>query len=327
MKGIVRNLTDYGAFVEIEEGIDALLHVSDISWTKKINHPSEVLERGQEIQVKILSIDPNNEKISVGLKQLESDPWQSVVERTPMGAHVEVEIAKLVSFGAFAKLENGVEGLIHVSELSDERVQKPEEVLNVGDTVHAKVISIDPVERKIGLSIREYKHDIEQGITSEYAASGTASVSIGEALGNAVPKSLLDGGFDPGQAASRMLQEDESGQPRADQAQAEPEAAPSAEEVPAEEAKAEESAATEAPKPEETAGATSEEPVAETPAPEQAETSPESEQPQDEEKKATVEETASAEEAASGAEDAISEDASADSPEDTASDESETKES
>src|SRR5690606_15871308 len=97
----------------------ALLHVSDISWTKKVNHPSEVLERGKEIQVKILSIDPNNEKISVGLKQLESDPWQSVVERTPIGAHVEVEIAKLVSFGAFAKLENGVEGLIHVSELSD----------------------------------------------------------------------------------------------------------------------------------------------------------------------------------------------------------------
>ena len=153
--GIVRNLTDYGAFVEIEEGIDALLHVSDISWTKKVNHPSEVLERGKEIQVKILSIDPNNEKISVGLKQLESDPWQSVVERTPIGAHVEVEIAKLVSFGAFAKLENGVEGLIHVSELSDERVQKPEEVLSVGDTVQAKVISIDPVDRKIGLSIRE----------------------------------------------------------------------------------------------------------------------------------------------------------------------------
>ena len=206
--GIVRNLTDYGAFVEIEEGIDALLHVSDISWTKKVNHPSEVLERGKEIQVKILSIDPNNEKISVGLKQLESDPWQSVVERTPIGAHVEVEIAKLVSFGAFAKLENGVEGLIHVSELSDERVQKPEEVLSVGDTVQAKVISIDPVDRKIGLSIREYKRDLEQGITSEYAASGAASVSIGEVLGDFVPKSLLRGAVDPSQAANELLQED-----------------------------------------------------------------------------------------------------------------------
>ncbi|HQE82426.1 MAG TPA: 30S ribosomal protein S1 [Candidatus Hydrogenedentes bacterium] len=215
--GTVRNLTDYGAFVEIEEGIDALLHVSDISWTKKVNHPSEMLERGQQIRVKILSIDPNNEKISVGLKQLESDPWQSVVERTPIGAHVEVEIAKLVSFGAFAKLDNGVEGLIHVSELSDERVQKPEEVLNVGDTVLAKVISIDPVERKIGLSIREYKRDIEQGITSEYAASGTASVSIGEVLGDAVPKSLLRGALDPSEAANELLKEDSAGAPQASQ--------------------------------------------------------------------------------------------------------------
>ncbi len=226
VKGIVRNLTDYGAFVEIEEGIDALLHVSDISWTKKVNHPSEMLERGQEIMVKILSIDPNNEKISVGLKQLESDPWQSVVERTPIGAHVEVEIAKLVSFGAFAKLENGVEGLIHVSELSDERIQKPEEVLNVGDTVQAKVISIDPVERKIGLSIREYKRDIEQGITSEYAASGTASVSIGEALGDSVPKSLLRGSLDPSQAANALLQEDMTGSVSAPAVEPEAEAAP-----------------------------------------------------------------------------------------------------
>ncbi len=236
--GTVRNLTDYGAFVEIEEGIDALLHVSDISWTKKVNQPSEILERGQEIQVKILSIDPSNEKISVGLKQLESDPWQSVVERTPIGAHVEVEIAKLVSFGAFAKLDNGVEGLIHVSELADERVQKPEEVLNVGDTVTAKVISIDPVERKIGLSIREYKRDIEQGITSEYAASGTASVSIGEALGDSVPKSLLQGSVDPGQAANLLFQE-ESG--LVSEESAAPETAPSPEEKvePAPEAAAE----------------------------------------------------------------------------------------
>jgi len=226
--GIVRNLTDYGAFVEIEEGIDALLHVSDISWTKKVNHPSEVLERGKEIQVKILSIDPNNEKISVGLKQLESDPWQSVVERTPIGAHVEVEIAKLVSFGAFAKLENGVEGLIHVSELSDERVQKPEEVLSVGDTVQAKVISIDPVDRKIGLSIREYKRDLEQGITSEYAASGAASVSIGEVLGDFVPKSLLRGALDPSQAANELLQEDSAADAPA------PETAPGTDEASAE---------------------------------------------------------------------------------------------
>ena len=133
-----------------------------------------------------------------------------------------------MSFGAFAKLENGVEGLIHVSELSDERVQKPEEVLSVGDTVQAKVISIDPVDRKIGLSIREYKRDLEQGITSEYAASGAASVSIGEVLGDFVPKSLLRGALDPSQAANELLQEDSAADAPA------PETAPGTDEASAE---------------------------------------------------------------------------------------------
>jgi small subunit ribosomal protein S1 len=348
VKGIVRNLTDYGAFVEIEEGIDALLHVSDISWTKKVNHPSEVLERGQEINVKILSIDPNNEKISVGLKQLESDPWQSVVERTPIGAHVEVEIAKLVSFGAFAKLENGVEGLIHVSELSDERIQKPEEVLNVGDTVQAKVISIDPVERKIGLSIREYKHDIEQGITSEYAASGTASVSIGEALGNAVPKSLLQGALDPSQAANQMLQEDTSGEAPAGETKPEAEAGPAPAEPPAPTeadgaaepdaapAPAEAEAAPETEAPAETAEEPKAEEAAESPvkaavseptATETAEALPESEQLQEEDKGATSEGTVPAVEAAPVAEEATEEQAEAKLPEETGPEEPESKES
>ena len=120
--GVVRNMTDYGAFIQIEEGIDGLLHVSDISWTKKVNHPSEVLEKGQNIDVKILSIDPQNEKISVGLKQLDRDPWEAVANAIPIGSHVQVEIAKLVSFGAFARLESGIEGLIHVSEVAADRI-------------------------------------------------------------------------------------------------------------------------------------------------------------------------------------------------------------
>lgn len=208
VKGKVRNLTEYGAFVEIEEGIDALLHVSDISWTRKVAHPSEVLERDQEIEVKVLSIDPQNEKIGVGLKQLEKDPWQEVVDGHPIGSHVEVEIAKLVSFGAFARLENGIEGLIHVSELSSNRVQKPEEVLSVGDKVMAKVISIDSNERKIGLSLREYQHDIDGQAQAEYGMSGSReSVSIGDVVGDAMPKSLLRGGQDPGVAANEMMSE------------------------------------------------------------------------------------------------------------------------
>lgn len=187
VKGTVRNLTDYGAFVEIEEGIDALLHVSDLSWTKKVSHPSEELQKGQEIQVKILSMDPDNEKISVGIKQLEDDPWQQVAGCAPVGSHVEVTIAKLVSFGAFARLANGIEGLIHVSELSNERVQKPEEVLSVGDKVMAKVINIDPLERKIGLSIREYQRDLETKAHAEYGQSGsTAGTTLGEAISAAM---------------------------------------------------------------------------------------------------------------------------------------------
>jgi len=206
--GTVRNLTDYGAFIEIEEGIDALLHVSDISWTKKVAHPSEVIERDQQIQVKVLSIDPQNEKISVGLKQLEKDPWQEVVDRHPIGPTEEVEIAKLVSFGAFARLENGIEGLIHVSELSKNRVSKPEEVLSVGDKVTAKVISIDSNDRKIGLSLREHQQDIDSAAQAEYSSSGSKeSVSIGDVVGDAVPRSFFSGGQSLTDAANEMLAE------------------------------------------------------------------------------------------------------------------------
>ncbi len=207
IKGIVRNTTEYGAFVEIEEGIDALLHVSDLSWTKKVNHPNEMLSKGQEIEVCVLSIDPENEKISVGLKQLEEDPWLKVVAATPIGSHVEVEITKLVPFGAFAKLSNDVEGLIHVSELSTERVQKPEDVFSVGDKVMAKVVSIDQADRKIGLSVREFQLDKEREAEAGYSMSGSAKVSIGDVLGDALPKSLLDQGGDLASAANRMMEE------------------------------------------------------------------------------------------------------------------------
>jgi small subunit ribosomal protein S1 len=205
LKGLVRNLTDYGAFIQIEEGIDGLLHVSDISWTKKVAHPSEVLEKGQEIDVKILSIDPQNEKISVGLKQLERDPWEAVIESTPIGSHVEVEIAKLVSFGAFARLENGIEGLIHVSEISADRVQKPEDVLTVGDTVKAKVIGIDPIERKIALSIREYQRDLDARAQAEYAQTKDHAVNVGDVVGDALPRSMLQAGRSLADAANELM--------------------------------------------------------------------------------------------------------------------------
>ena len=192
--GVVRNLTEYGAFVQIEDGIDALLHVSDLSWTKKVTNPAEVLEKGQEVEVRVLNIDPDNEKISVGLKQLQDDPWLEVIKDLPVGAHVEVEIAKLVSFGAFARLGNGIEGLIHVSELAPDRVQKPEDVLKIGDKVMAKVINISPVDRKIGLSIREYERDIEQANMAEHGQSTGRPVDVGAAMRGSVPASMIQAG-------------------------------------------------------------------------------------------------------------------------------------
>ena len=256
VNGVVRNLTDYGAFVQIEEGIDGLLHVSDLSWTKKVTNPSEILQKGQEVQVKVLSIDPDSEKISVGLKQLQDDPWLAVIEKLPIGSHVEVEIAKLVSFGAFARLENGIEGLIHVSELSNERVQKPEEVLKIGDKAMAKVISISPVERKIGLSIREYERDMDQEIIAEHASGeeSTAAprVDVNANLQGAVPSSMLQAGRSMEDVAHEMMAAVNRAE-AARRAEAADDAAPAAPEaVAAEEAPAEEAAA-EAPATEEAA--------------------------------------------------------------------------
>jgi small subunit ribosomal protein S1 len=266
VKGIVRNMTDYGAFVEIEEGVDALLHVSDISWTKKVSHPSEVLEKNQEIDVRILSIDADNEKISVGLKQLEDDPWQTVITKHPIGAHVEVEIAKLVNFGAFARLENGVEGLIHVSEISDQPIQKPEEALSVGDKVTAKVISIDPTERKIGLSIREFQRDKDSQATSQYGGSSAdGSVSIGDVIGDAIPKAFLESGADPGLMADAMRKAMSTGATLAGQS------APAKPEAPAETPPKPEAAAEEAPVEPEAPAETPAEPEAAVEAPSEPE--------------------------------------------------------
>ena len=191
--GLVRNLTDYGAFIQIEEGIDGLLHISDMSWTKKINHPSEVLKKGDEIEVQILNIDANHEKISLGIKQLEADPWREVGQRYRVGDCVETSISKLVSFGAFARLDNGIEGLIHISELSKDRISKPEEVVKPGDQVVVKIISTDPATRKIGLSLKQYKEDLEKRDIDTFSAQGgDGSVSFGEVAGEGFSSKVGD---------------------------------------------------------------------------------------------------------------------------------------
>ena len=246
--GTIRNLADSGAFVEIEEGIDALLHVSDISWTKKVANPAEALEKGQELEVKVLSIDPESEKIAVGLKQMEDDPWEKVIAQHPIGSHVEVEVCKLVSFGAFGQLEHDVEALIHVSEISDERIQKPEQVLNVGDTVQAKVISIDPTERKIGLSMKEYQRDIERGVTDDYNA-GAASAESTSGAGSSAAVSTAGGTLADGvgsMMAELRAKEAEEAKPAEEPKVEEPKAEePAAEAAEVEEPKAEASEAAE----------------------------------------------------------------------------------
>lgn len=152
----IRNLTNYGAFVELEPGIDGLIHISDLSWIKKVSHPSEVLKKGDSVEAIILSVDKESKKITLGIKQLSSNPWESIEKTLPIGTVVKGAVTKLTAFGAFIQLENGIEGLVHVTELSDQAFGKVEEVVNVDDEVTAKVIKLDPEHKKISLSIKEF---------------------------------------------------------------------------------------------------------------------------------------------------------------------------
>ncbi|MBI4845283.1 MAG: 30S ribosomal protein S1 [Candidatus Omnitrophica bacterium] len=155
VKGRVRNLTDYGAFVELEEGIDGLIHVSDMSWTKKINNPSEFLKKGQKVEVVVLSIDEVNHKISLGIKQLIDDPWKEIEQRYSVNTVIEGPVTKITTFGIFVEIEKELEGLIHITEVEIEPTLKLEESFKVGDKVKAKVIKIDGEQRKIGLSMKQ----------------------------------------------------------------------------------------------------------------------------------------------------------------------------
>ena len=162
VKGRIRNLTSYGAFVELEEGIDGMVHVSDISWTRKVNHPSEVLRKGEEIEVEILEIDKSGQRISVGYKQTFDDPWSHIDKYYKIGDLVSGKVTKLANFGAFVGLENDIDGLVHVSQISEERVERIKNVLKIGQEVTARVIKIDRGERRIGLSIKAANYSDDQ---------------------------------------------------------------------------------------------------------------------------------------------------------------------
>jgi small subunit ribosomal protein S1 len=162
VKGKIRNLTSYGAFIELEEGLDGMIHVSDISWTRKINHPSEVFKKGDEVEAQVLEVDKANQRIAVGVKQISVDPWDKIDELYKVGDLVSGQVTKLASFGAFVGLKHDIDGLVHISQISEDRVDKIKNVLKVGQDVTARVIKIDRGDRRIGLSIKAANYSPEQ---------------------------------------------------------------------------------------------------------------------------------------------------------------------
>ena len=167
VKGKIRNLTSYGAFIELEEGLDGMIHVSDISWTRKINHPSEVLKKGDEVEAVVLEVDKVNQRIAVGVKQLSEDPWENIDKFYKVGDLVTGNVTKLASFGAFVGLKHDIDGLVHISQVSEDRVDKIKNVLKVGQEVTARVIKIDKGDRRIGLSIKAANYSPEQLVAEQ----------------------------------------------------------------------------------------------------------------------------------------------------------------
>ena len=226
IEGRVRNLTNYGAFIEIEEGIDGLLHISDMSWTKKVNHPSEVVKKGETVRTVILSVDQDKKRVALGLKQLFEDPWENdIPQRYRDSEIVNGKITKLASFGAFVELEPELEGLLHISEMSNKKIAGSEDAVKVGQTVQLKVIKVDRDARKIGLSLKRLEPDEAEAASTIAPAESTGPVAL------------------------EITPHDESEKPAEAVKPEEPKEAPKAEELKAEEVKAEEPK--EAPKAEE----------------------------------------------------------------------------
>ncbi|MCL2341156.1 MAG: 30S ribosomal protein S1 [Proteobacteria bacterium] len=190
IEGKIKNITDFGIFIGIEEGIDGLIHVSDLSWTERIKHPSEKYSKGETIQAVVLKIDKENERFSLGVKQLEPDPWQAAASNYPIGSTVEGTITNVTDFGVFVQLEEGIEGLVHVSEISKDKVKTPVGMFNVNDTLKAMVINVSADDRKIGLSVKalQEKEENNGAVPEEYLqkAQTTASSTFGDLLKAAV---------------------------------------------------------------------------------------------------------------------------------------------
>jgi small subunit ribosomal protein S1 len=198
IEGEVKSVTDFGIFVGIEEGIDGLVHISDFSWTKRINHPSEMFAKGAKVRAVVLGVDIENERFSLGIKQLENDPWAQIDAKYPIGSQHTVKVVKVADFGVFVELEADIEGLIHVSELSNQRVDKPEDMAKIGDTMKAEVLTIDKEARKIGLSAKLVQLRAERGDVEDYVkkATSTSKTSLGDVFGEALKAAQPPGKMD-----------------------------------------------------------------------------------------------------------------------------------
>ena len=189
IEGLIKNITDFGMFIGIEDGIDGLVHVSDISWTKRVKHPGELFGKGQTVQAVVLSIDAENERLSLGMKQLNPDPWSEIPNKYKPGTRVKGKVSSVTDFGIFLELEEGIEGLVHVSELSHEKIATPKGFANPGDELEAVVLNVDPVERKIALSVKSLQSAVDKAELASYMESqGEATSNLGDLLKEGLKK-------------------------------------------------------------------------------------------------------------------------------------------
>jgi small subunit ribosomal protein S1 len=189
IEGQIKNITDFGMFIGIEDGIDGLVHVSDISWTKRVKHPGEIFGKGQTVQAVVLSVDAENERLSLGMKQLNPDPWSAIPAKYRPGTRVKGKVSSVTDFGIFLEVEEGIEGLVHVSELSHEKLPTPKGFANVGDELEAVVLNVDPVERKIALSIKSLQSVLDKAELASYMESqGEATSNLGDLLKEGLKK-------------------------------------------------------------------------------------------------------------------------------------------
>ncbi|NIO04386.1 MAG: 30S ribosomal protein S1 [Proteobacteria bacterium] len=210
LSGKVKTITDFGVFVGVEEGIDGLIHVSEMSWTKKIKNPSDMFKKGQEVEAVVLSIDKENERFSLGTKQLESDPWDEIPNKYRVGSRVRGRVTNLTDFGAFVELEPNIEGLVHVSELRKEKVNSPSDVVSVGETLEAVVINLDPRERRIGLSVKNLKDTDEKEEYERYLSEQSpTSSSLGELIQREMQRKSYEENQSRGEDAEDLSERDQ----------------------------------------------------------------------------------------------------------------------